>query len=68
MFAVFFLAGVILSGALVYAGLIKGELKFSKSTTWTGRPAKIAGYFCLAVMIALLGGIAWSVWAIVSAK
>lgn len=61
MFAVFFLAGLILSGSLAYAGLVRGQLQFSKSTVWTGSKAKGAGIFALAVSVVLAAGVVWGV-------
>ncbi|MBU6413542.1 MAG: hypothetical protein KGS45_08710 [Planctomycetes bacterium] len=45
MYLIFFAAGLILSTSLAYAGLVRGQLQFSKSQTWTGTKAKAAGTF-----------------------
>jgi hypothetical protein len=57
MFAIFFVAGIIVAGALAYNGLVRGQLQFSKTQTLRGRSAKIAGFACLALCVALLGAI-----------
>jgi hypothetical protein len=62
MLAVFFIAGMILSGSLAYAGLVSGSLKLSKETTLTGKTAKTSGIACLVVMLILLGLAAWAIY------
>jgi hypothetical protein len=61
MFAVFFLAGVIVSGALAYSGLVRGQLQLSKSKTITGTGAKIIGSLCALFALTLVGGVVWGV-------
>lgn len=59
MYLIFFAAGLILSTSLAYAGLVRGQLQFSKSQTWTGTKAKAAGTFALIISLALLSACAW---------
>lgn len=68
MFAVFFLAGMILSGSLAYAGLVRRELKFSKSKTLTGDAARNAGILCLGLLLILLAGLVWAIWTIATGR
>lgn len=64
MFAIFFLAGIIVAGSLAYAGLVRGQLPLSKERMLTGRTAKIIGYACLLLCLALSVGVVLSVLAL----
>lgn len=68
MFVVFFVAGLILSASLAWAGLVRQELRFSKNQLWTGRKARAAGVFSLFVSLVLIGGILWAVWLMISGR
>jgi hypothetical protein len=68
MLAALFIGGLIVALTLAYKGLVTGSLQFSKSTTLTGKQAKAAGMFCLAVAAVLLAAIAWAVWMMATAR
>lgn len=61
MLAVLFIAGMIISGSLAHAGLIRGSLKLSKQTTLTGSTAKSIGLACLVLMLTMLALTIWAV-------
>ena len=56
MFVIFFLVGIIVSGSLAYAGLVRGELAISSTKKATGKNAKIIGTCCLIFALVLLVG------------
>lgn len=61
MFAVFFLAGILIAGSLAYAGLVRGQLPLSKSKMLTGGTAKAIGLACLLLCLAMAAGIVISI-------
>jgi len=63
MFAAFFLIGIVVSASLAYAGLVRGQLQFSKSKTLTGTTSKVIGTICLLLALALTAAVAVSVLA-----
>lgn len=49
------LAGVVISGSLLWASLVKGTLRLSGSTTLGPRASRIVGLFILPVFLLCLG-------------
>jgi hypothetical protein len=56
-----FVAGMVLSFALAWQGLVGPGLKFSASHTLTGTTARLIGGLCALFGLALAAGVLWAI-------
>ena len=54
-------AGISIAAWMAYLGLVRAELQFSKNVTLYDTPARIAGAFCLGVVLSAIIATAWVV-------